>query len=302
MKKYPYHHTRQLLMLTMLLIFTTISLLAVSYIRKPFSQRSEAIFLDPNAENVLTFSQIDAAGKSLPISCANLVCQLINQGPVIVKINQALLSNTALPAPTSVPTAKAVQMVGVIGDSMSVTQQYPTLLNTTYQIPVVDSYATIGSQTGSYQGSGGRYVGIQSQLSQLLQSGKSYDYVIVFGGVNDFNSGTSLSDTEKNLEQIYKSLKQQGFRVMAITVLPWKDYQNMSDYAKTNQLWSERTIALNNWLRQQVNNHAIDALIDAYGEFNDNGALKTEYSSDGLHLNQAGNAKLAEMIIQHFQR
>lgn len=195
------------------------------------------------------------------------------------------------PAPSqSSPTNQRVSSIAIIGDSLSVKTNYSygTILNKTYGIPTIDSYAVVGAQTS----------GMDSQLNNVFSSGINYQYIIVFGGVNDLYIGKSAASIESRLQLLYDKIRGQnkGIKVIAVSILPWKNYKN------GNQDQTE-TKRLNNWIQTSAQN--VDISVNAYDQYNnpnDDGALKQEYTSDGLHLNGAGQRKLADIIYSQLPR
>lgn len=267
---------------------------AIVLLYKPIISRSNAAYLNPEIQNILNLYQKDSRGNQVMLDCQDSSCQLISNGPILAKIKpEALLEN--LPTPTtSNYEKKVINSIGIIGDSIS-TGQYPRTLKEVYKIPAVDTFATIGSTTGNSAGEGGKYIGMKYQLEQqLLTSGNKYDYVIVFGGMNDLHNGIRIENIKSNLSNIYQIIKNNNIKVIAITVLPWKNYA-MNDYSRSNRRWDEPTKDLNRWIKEQNP----DVLVDAYSIFDDGyGGLIARYSSDGLHLNAEGHAMLAEKIYK----
>lgn len=115
----------------------------------------------------------------------------------------------------------------------------------------------------------------------------SHDYVIVLAGVNDLASGRNLDKVKANLEQMYLTVHANGSKLVAVTLTPWSGHV-------IGRRLTGQTDALNTWIRR----HRLpDKVVDtsSLGDFS--GRLLSQYgAADGLHLNENGSAKLAELV------
>ncbi len=205
------------------------------------------------------------------------------------------------PSSTIIPTAKhQITSLAIIGDSLSSSNQsysYYRVLQNTLNIKTVDAYASKNAQTGDFTGIENNFIGMKTQLQKIIDSGIHYDWIIVFGGVNDLASGVSPSVTKNNLQDIYQKIHRLGTRVMAISILPWKDYVFGEDYVQP-------TKDINDWIAHQAVD--VDLFINAYDYLNDPSnpaALKKQYDwGDGLHYNPAGQTALTNLILENLEK
>lgn len=129
----------------------------------------------------------------------------------------------------------------------------------------------------------------QNALERLASA--TYDTVIVLAGVNDGNGRSTIS----NLRDIYSAARAQGARVVAVTELPWRGYPSWSAAAQARQDDTNRWIL-------SGGDGLVFAAVDAYSALSDPtrpGYLAPQYDSgDGLHLNAAGQRRLAQVVRQ----
>lgn|GEM_PF-6148014 len=236
-------------------------------------------------------------GSSEPVPCPGIEETLPIQSPTLINEEKPAAS---LPL-NSTPIKKngQIKSVAVIGDSLSSSNQsysYYRVLQKELDINTVDSYASKYAQTGDYPGIGDNFVGMKIQLQKIITSGIHYDWIIVFGGVNDLASGVFPTVTKNNLQDIYQQIHQLGSKVMAISVLPWKDYVYGEYYVQP-------TKNINDWMAHEATR--VDLFINAYDYFNDPanpGALQKQYDwGDGLHYNPVGQAALANLILENLK-
>jgi len=130
---------------------------------------------------------------------------------------------------------------------------------------------------------------------------KGYNEVIILGGVNDLSSGHKPETVKKNLLEMYKAAKEKGLRVIAVTITPWGTFQdrpgNKKRFPKDVQ---EKTIALNQWIREQRSKGIVHEVIDLYPKMvdKDGRSLKKEFRGDGIHPSRAGQREIGRIILQ----
>ena len=112
------------------------------------------------------------------------------------------------------------------------------------------------------------------------------DHVIIWGGINDLFGGRTPIHVLENLEQMYMMARAQGIEPIACTL--------------TSVTYQEVIVStireLNSLIRQYCEENRI-RLADLFRVMsNESGLLLEEYSSDGLHLNNDGNKRIAETI------
>jgi len=124
---------------------------------------------------------------------------------------------------------------------------------------------------------------IAGRLGDVLRFGPTH--VVVLAGVNDIAAGRGADFVKHNLGNIYDSIRDAGAKPIAVQLTPWRGHAA----GKNHQA---ETLSVNAWIQSQgvtwVNTASLG---DA------NGTLRKEYDSgDGLHLNQEGRVRLAELI------
>lgn len=180
-------------------------------------------------------------------------------------------------------TTKSVNRVVCVGDSLSVSTEYPTRLALLFDSAV-------------WQVVGNGISGISAvQLSSyILRSSTASDhYAVVLVGINDIVSGVAAATIEAALQTIYTALKTAGRTVVAVEILPWK----------ANAGWSagKQTVTddVNTWINATAIN--VDYIIPAYAAMENtpgDDLLKAAYDSgDGLHPNVTGQNALSSVIF-----
>jgi lysophospholipase L1-like esterase len=128
-----------------------------------------------------------------------------------------------------------------------------------------------------------------------------YTDVIVFGGVNDLYSdltaGRTPEKVEADLEEMYRSARTRGLRVVAITVAPWGGFRRYF-----NESRGKATERVNAWIREQPRAGTVDVVVDAYALLSCDGgtALCPEFSrpfNDGIHFGPAGHERLGQALF-----
>lgn len=112
------------------------------------------------------------------------------------------------------------------------------------------------------------------------------DYVIVWGGINDLLIGRVPVHVMESLEQVYLMAREQGLEPIACT-LTSVTYQGVI---------ISRIMELNGLIRHHCTENRIRLAYLFRAMSNESGLLVGEYSSDGLHLNNNGNKRIAETI------
>ena len=115
---------------------------------------------------------------------------------------------------------------------------------------------------------------------------KEPDHVIIWGGIHDLFGGRTPIHVLENLEQMYMMARAQDIEPIACTL--------------TSVTYQEVIVStireLNSLIRQYCEENRI-RLADIFRVMsNESGLLLEEYSSDGLHLNNDGNKRIAETI------
>jgi len=111
--------------------------------------------------------------------------------------------------------------------------------------------------------------------------------VVILAGTNDIagNTGPStLEMIEENLASMTELAQANGIKVILSAVMPTCDYiRNQSDRRPNSKI-----IELNNWIKEYAAKHNATYLDYFTPMLDDKGALKKEWTNDGLHPNDAG--------------
>ncbi|MBE3131373.1 MAG: hypothetical protein IMZ54_11760 [Acidobacteria bacterium] len=170
-----------------------------------------------------------------------------------------------------------------MGDSMTEAVTYPArlqvLLGTTFRVINL--------------GMGGEPAELMlSRFNREVISSGDVQYVVILAGVNSVNWGFSAATIEASLQAMYTAAHDAGIKVIAVTILPFKNY---STWSAGKQVVLE---AVNTWITATATD--IDYIYDAYPVFETPGGLDTLLaaydSGDGLHPNAAGLTVLANGI------
>ena len=115
---------------------------------------------------------------------------------------------------------------------------------------------------------------------------KTPDYVIIWGGINDLFMMKAPSAVFSNLMKIYIKSKKTKIEPIACTLTPVVGYDDILP----------RVRELNNMIIEYCRKEGIK-LVDLYSSLaDDTGRLRESFSSDGVHLSNAGYKKVAYVI------
>lgn len=129
--------------------------------------------------------------------------------------------------------------------------------------------------------------GVYNRLGEILASKPKKIFLLI--GINDIGKSIPVPVIARKYEQILERIKEDSPRTRVIlqTVLPMNEDMLWYDYMKGK---SAHIVLLNNEIKSLAKTYGLP-LIDLHTEFQDeNGSLKSELTSDGLHLNGAGYA------------
>lgn len=122
---------------------------------------------------------------------------------------------------------------------------------------------------------------LQSQVAPLRP-----DYVIVWGGINDLFSLEEPEEIYYNLRRIYEMALECDIKPIACTLTSVLGYDELIPRIKR----------LNDLLRRHCRAHRIPMADLFSATADDSGRLRETFSSDGVHLSQAGYMKVANII------
>lgn len=114
------------------------------------------------------------------------------------------------------------------------------------------------------------------------------DYVITWGGINDFTSGVSAESIVSNLKEIYQKTRAINAIPVACNLTPIVSSVKVIEILQT----------YNQKIEELAKNENIQ-LINLYKNLaNEEGKLRQEYNNDGIHLSFEGYTKVAESIFE----
>jgi len=112
------------------------------------------------------------------------------------------------------------------------------------------------------------------------------DYVIVWGGINDLFSMVETEEAYSNLKGIYEMAEESDVKPIACTLTSVLGYDDLIP----------RIMRLNNLLKNYCVREGIPVADLFSATADDAGRLREAFSSDGVHLSQAGYMKVANTI------
>ena len=112
------------------------------------------------------------------------------------------------------------------------------------------------------------------------------DYVIIWGGINDLTTLSTPKKVFKNLERIYAKARERKIEPIACTLTPTLGLGEIQP----------RIIELNEMIRKHCKENGM-SLADLYrATADESGTLRRSFSSDGIHLTNAGYQRVAYTI------
>lgn len=182
---------------------------------------------------------------------------------------------TGTAPPLNSPSLKKSKNILFLGDSLTAFQNsYADQLKSMKPELNIKKVAEVGKQT--------------SWMLSKLPNEQGYDTLVVWGGVNDIYARNNVSVAKQSLSTIFSIAKQNGAKVIAITVPPTGSYPLAT--SKTKQLTED----LNEWII--ANAPQVIIVGDLIGA---NGVTQPAYlQQDKLHLNAAGHAAIANKLKQ----
>ncbi|MCC6901508.1 MAG: SGNH/GDSL hydrolase family protein [Polyangiaceae bacterium] len=134
-----------------------------------------------------------------------------------------------------------------------------------------------------------------------LRPRPSYTHVIILGGVNDLAAATPrearIDSIKRNLSQMYKTARDRGVSVVALTIPPWGRLRGARDKR------AEATDALNDWIRDQAPSGAVDHAVDIHGVLScgDPQVLcpkNRRFPNDNVHWGALGHQVVADQLYR----
>jgi len=128
----------------------------------------------------------------------------------------------------------------------------------------------------------------------------AYTHLIVLGGINDICSDESALRSNRKIEadlsEMYRAARGRGIHVVALTMPPWGGFKR---YYNARRGGSTREV--NDWIRRQEREHAVDAVLDIYPLLSCGHAsmLCPRYAwPDQVHWNAEGHRIVGEALYQ----
>ncbi|MCC7342673.1 MAG: hypothetical protein IT170_16445 [Bryobacterales bacterium] len=123
--------------------------------------------------------------------------------------------------------------------------------------------------------------------------------MLILAGTNDIANAVPSEVIESNFESMFDLADKHRIKVIVATVMPVSDYAEGRGmrFIQTQRRSPSRIAALNIWLKQEAARRHYK-IVDYYTALADNtGALRKEFSDDGLHPNAAGYRAIAPLAI-----
>ncbi|GGE32153.1 SGNH/GDSL hydrolase family protein [Streptococcus himalayensis] len=135
---------------------------------------------------------------------------------------------------------------------------------------------------------------------ERLLAGTCLDKIVILIGTNDIGKGIPTSETVENLERIFQTVFQTYplVEIYLVSVLPVHEgtaYQT-TVHIRNNQAIQHLNQAYQDLAQSFVQVH----YLDVYNHFLDeNGQLKPNFTTDGLHLTVAGYVELSRLLQKY---
>lgn len=177
------------------------------------------------------------------------------------------------------------RVIYAMGDSLTAEGTYVNTVSDTLGTGWVVKNKGIGGHTTS---------SMLSRFTTDVTSNADADYVIIWAGINDIDSGVTATTTKENLQAMYNSAHAEGIKVIVINIAQDKGGGN---WTSARQLIKEE---LNAWIKDDAEN--IDYFIDAYSALGDPvnpGALLPAYDGgDHIHLSKEGYELVGKLVAR----
>lgn len=138
--------------------------------------------------------------------------------------------------------------------------------------------------------------GVIARLDEILSAKPRKIFLLI--GINDLKRGLPAAMLLRNYERIFKqiSVTSPGTQLIAQSILPVNEQLTGNDYKKITNL---KIKDVNRGLQQLARQYGVTYL-DLHPVFeDDNGMLRKEYTSDGIHLKMPAYILWAAYIKKH---
>ncbi|MEB2311256.1 MAG: SGNH/GDSL hydrolase family protein [Sorangiineae bacterium] len=202
------------------------------------------------------------------------------------------------------PTPKKRYVVAAIGDSLTDPRAggglYLKELALRCPESRFDAYGIGGQQTRHMRARFARDVFGDGSAGGVAPK-PAYTHVLILGGVNDLLAG-SIRDArvkaiEENLRAMYRTARERGVAVVALTIAPWGKLRGVDD----RRLAATRSLDV--WIRAQAAIGAVDHALDTYpllscGDPDELCPAYRRFADDSVHWGQRGHALVGAALFR----
>ena len=130
--------------------------------------------------------------------------------------------------------------------------------------------------------------------------GDAVDQIVLLIGTNDIGKDVPMTETLNNLESVIQSISREYplSQIKLVSILPVNESENFKQtvYIRTNEkikAWNQAYQDLTSAYMQVEFVPVFENLLDQEGQ------LKADYTTDGLHLSVAGYQALSNTLIKY---
>lgn len=178
-----------------------------------------------------------------------------------------------------------------IGDSITFRDGYEPIVKDSLGLKSYRNYGKSGFTT-------------EMLLEDMNKWDSNADLITFFAGTNDFGRDLDLSVTKASTEKIFSYLKEKYPNKTIIVILPTQRWGYTGDVLPEKTMTNRKGLTLRQYcdtiaeIAKKYNLKVIDM-------FNDSGINQSNINQltiDGLHPNDAGYQKIADVIINYLQK
>jgi len=131
------------------------------------------------------------------------------------------------------------------------------------------------------------------EIDPLFAPAARQNIVIVWAGTNDLNRTHTAKRIWRELERYCRDRRRRGWKVVILTVLPRIPTRSGSRFERQRRLLNHAIRERSPAVADAVADVAHDERIGDYAGF-----AAAQYKTDGIHNNAAGNAVIAEVVVE----
>jgi lysophospholipase L1-like esterase len=215
----------------------------------------------------------------------------------------AAASAKGRPAPKKSPPATRRYLVAAMGDSLTDPKshggKYLEHLRKRCPKSRFDSYGVGGNMLNQMRKRFARDV--LGEPPDPKNKKPRYTHLIMLGGINDICSDESATRTNDKIQADFSAMfdaaRTRDIRIVALTLPPWAGFTRYY-----NKRRGASTLALNAWLKEEHEQHKVDALLDIYPMLScgDPEFLCPRYGwPDQVHWSKEGHLVVGKALYQH---